>query len=119
MRLLLVVWLSLVTSIATAETATPTAPPELNECTFPEQPAVPNGLDATKDQMAAAGKDIKGYVASMQASLACIDNVQENLDGETGGEQRTLLTKQYNNGVDQLNEVASNYNEQVRAFKAK
>lgn len=117
MRLVLATWLLLATSYATA--AGMESPPGLDKCKFAEAPALANGSDATEDEMKAAGTGVRSYVNDMQDSLACIDKVQTKLGDDASPEQKAMLTAMYNNGVDQLNAVAGQYNDQVKAFKAK
>ncbi len=118
MRLLLAIWLISATSIAAAAAA-PEMPRGLNKCKFPDPPTLLSGTEASADEMKAAGKSVRSYVNVMQDSLACIDKVQAKLDDKASDEQKAMLTTMYNNGVDQLNSVAGQYNDQVKAFKAK
>lgn len=117
MRLLLAIWLISTTSIAAA--AAPEMPRGMDKCKFPDSPTLLSGAEATADEMKAAGKSVRSYVNVMQESLACIDKVQTNLDDTASNEQKAMLTTTYNNGVDQLNAVAGQYNKEVKAFKAK
>lgn len=117
MRLLLATCLILATSTATA--AAPETPRGLDKCKFPDPPTSLNGADATADEMKAAGTNIRSFVSEMQESLACIDKVQTDLEDNISNEQKAMLTSMYNNGVDQLNAVAGEYNDQVKIFKAR
>lgn len=90
---------------------------DIDHCNFPEPPTVPEGAQATEAQMGQAGADVREFVANIQSSLACLTEAEQALGEEITEEQQAQLVAIYNNGVDQMNSVAQNYNAQVRAYK--
>lgn len=92
---------------------------EISQCKFPEPPTIPSGAEATEAEMGEAGANVREFVAEVQSSLACLSEAEQAVGEEITEEQQAELVAIYNNGVDQMNSIAENYNEQVRAFKAR
>jgi len=91
----------------------------VDECSFPEPPTIPNGETAPESELAGAGAAVRRYQTSMQDSLACIEGVIESLGEDITRKQDAGLTALYNNGVEQLVMIAESFNQQVRTFKAR
>jgi hypothetical protein len=68
--------------------------------------------------MGQAGAAVREFVANIQSSLECLTAAEESMGEDITEEQQVMLVAIYNKGVDQMNEVAANYNEQVRAFNS-
>jgi hypothetical protein len=92
---------------------------EVSQCRFPEAPQIPDGVSATEADMAQAGSDVREFVSAIQSSLQCLSTAEESMGEEISEDQQAQLVAIYNNGVDQMNTIAENYNEQVRAFKGR
>lgn len=90
---------------------------DISHCKFPDAPEVPDGAEASETQMGHAGVAVREFVSEIQASLECLTAVETSLGEEITEEQQAQLVTIYNNGVDQMQAVAENYNEQVRVFK--
>ncbi|MDZ7668233.1 MAG: hypothetical protein U5Q16_02020 [Gammaproteobacteria bacterium] len=90
---------------------------DISHCKFPEPPVVPEGAEATETEMGEAGVAVREFVSGIQSSLECLTAVETSLGEEITEEQQAELVAVYNNGVDQMQSVAENYNAQVRAFK--
>lgn len=93
------------------------------ECTAPDQPALPDGTSSTMDEMIAGQKAVKAFQADVQAFRACLDEELESLksaaaDGdEAAAELFAAKTDAYNASVAAEEEVANNFNAQIRAYK--
>jgi triphosphoribosyl-dephospho-CoA synthetase len=68
--------------------------------------------------MGQAGAAVREFVAGIQSSLECLTAAEESMGEDITEEQQVMLVAIYNKGVDEMNAVAANYNEQVRAFKS-
>jgi hypothetical protein len=90
---------------------------DLSHCKFPEAPEVPDGTQASETQMGQAGVAVREFVSGIQTSLECLTSVETSMGEEITEEQQAQLVTIYNNGVDQMQAVAENYNEQVRVYK--
>ena len=111
MRILIFVAAISVASASWAQTIS------VSHCKFPEPPPLVDGASATAEDMAATSSAVRAFVQEMQASLACLDDVEADLGETITAEQKSSLTALYNSGVDQMNAIAESYNAQVRAFK--
>ena len=93
------------------------------ECTAPDQPSLPDGASSTMDEMVAGQKAVKAFQADAQAYRACLDETIESLrsaaaDGdEAAGESFAATTDAYNASVAAEEQVANDFNAQIRAYK--
>ncbi len=88
------------------------------ECAIPEVVTVPEGGSATEEEMVAGQKQVKQYMANMQAYLDCIDGDSAAADEKQTDEQRSTHVQMYNAGVDAMESLAAQFNAEVRAYKA-
>lgn len=108
-----IIWQILITLLAALTLSSVHA-----ECAIPEVVAVPNGETADEDEMIAGQKQVKQYMANMQAYLDCIDAESAAIGEEQTDEQRAAHVQMYNAGVDAMESLAAQFNAQVRAYKA-
>lgn len=92
------------------------------DCAFPKAPAtIPDGKTATEEQMLAAMSAFKAYNEEVNEFGKCLE--QETKDKAAGTAQlmqlKTMQTKKLNAAVDELQQKAKLFNEQVRIFKAR
>lgn len=101
--------------------------PAYAACTYPTSPdKIPNGATASMEEMVTAKKQVEQYNKEMEAYLSCIklehDAQVANTDGTLTAEQKTELEKRqvqkHNAAIDELEGVATRFNEQVKAYKA-
>jgi hypothetical protein len=98
------------------------------ECTYPKAPSnLPDGNSATQDQMVEGMKQVKAYNGQVTEYLSCLEQ-EMNQRVEAAGpdapaeqiEQiKAIHNKRHNAAVDELEQTASRFNEQVKAFKAR
>ena len=95
-------------------------------CDYPKRVSIPNGSIATKDEMVSGQRSVKKYMVDMEEYLACIGEEDERI--RAGIEDRDLLVeaqrdemvvKKHNAAVDEMEKVAADFNEEVRAYKAR
>lgn len=94
-------------------------------CDYPQRAAVPDGKTATKQEMIDGQKAVKAYMAGVEDYLACIEAAEndavEKLQEPTEEvlQQRTdVLNKKHNAAVEEMEIVAAQFNNEVRAYKA-
>ncbi len=95
------------------------------ECVYPEQDVeMPEGTTATQEEMIAAQKAVKTYMADMEAYLTCLKKElaasaadAEDMDEEAAARREAMFTKRHDAAVDQMHLVGARFNEQVRAYK--
>lgn len=86
-------------------------------CPYPENVIVPDGATATTDDMVNGQMRIKQYMAEMEAYLDCLDQEEANLEREPTEDERALHSQRHNAAVDQMEKVAADFNDEVRAYK--
>ena len=100
------------------------------DCTYPKKPAkAPDGNRATRDEMVAGKKVFDQYQGDVTAYLKCLKDEHEaalaKLDpaGKNVEDEKKKLTQRWEKkndaAVDEAQDVADRFNEQLRAFKAK
>ncbi len=87
-------------------------------CDFPREVTIPTGATATADEMVDGQSAVKTYMAEMEAYLQCLDDEAAALGEEQQtDETKSLHVSRYNAAVDAMENVAAQFNEQVRAYK--
>lgn len=93
-------------------------------CDYPARIDLPNGGTATKEDMLQGQRDVKKYVADMEAYLDCIVADEkiarsgiDNLQPEDEQQREDMLNKKYNAAVDEMETVAASFNAEVQAYK--
>ena len=89
-------------------------------CDFPQQTRVivPNGNTATMDEMLEAQQEVRTYVEAMEAFIALTqdeDTLEELSDTER--ENFRVMVERRDAAVQQVQEVAEEFNTQVRVFQ--
>jgi hypothetical protein len=117
-------WIPLTLVLALGAAATAQA-----DCTYPRAPdKIPDGATASKDEMVSAKNDVSRYNNEMNAYLDCIkleiqslpkDSKMSKDDKAKAAAQEKLLDQKNNAAVDELQSVASRFNEQLKIWKAK
>ncbi len=95
-------------------------------CEYPERVTIPNGSNATKDEMVAGQRGIKKFMADMDVYLECINDEDEQTragiekpDLIVEAQRDEMLVKKHNAAVEDMEKVAAQFNEQVRTYKAR
>jgi len=96
------------------------------DCATPTPPTLPDGASATKEQMLAGQKSVKGYQAANTEYRACLDPQVSAAEvaaaGDSPSEEATAALKKlsddYNASVSKEEEVALKFNEALKAYKA-
>lgn len=85
------------------------------ECTLPPQPTkVPDGSTAAESEMVAAMQTLKRYDADVTTYLKCLE-----FEAKQSRLSKDEQSRRHNTAVEQLQAIATKFNEQVRVFKAK
>ena len=99
-------------------------------CEYPERPDLPDGGTAAKDDMIAAQKAVKEFLANVDGYLMCIEKEEKaavdamDLDSENEEDQETLkrrdelLTKRFDAANEEKFMLGEQWNQQVRAYNA-
>lgn len=88
------------------------------ECSEPGNVMLPDGATATTDEMVAGQQAVKKYIADGEAFLSCLEDVEKNSGDQMSDEVKKSNVERYNAVVDQMQVLAQNFNEQIKAYKA-
>lgn len=89
------------------------------DCRMPATPDVPDGATASDAEMSAAHDAVADFVAAGNAYVVCLTKLRDAAPANTPTEQIAAWTKQHNDAVDAMNDVADRFNAQLRVWKAK
>jgi len=94
-----------------------------DNCVAPAMPEVPEGATATLEEMIAGQKDVKTFQADAQAFRQCLEEQLSSLkaaaadgDDDAAAAFKTA-TDAYNGSVAAEEQVAGDFNTQIRAYK--
>jgi len=102
-------------------------------CVYPKAPdKLPDGSTATKDEMIAAQKLVRGYNDDIKAYQDCLKTeYEDHMKADAGKPEKERMTKEQkdelnkvtvqksNAAVDEAEAVTGRFNEQIRVFNAK
>jgi hypothetical protein len=92
------------------------------ECAFPKAPgSIPDGKTATEAEMLAAMQAFKAYNDEVTAFGTCLDEETKSKSAGTAQlmQLKTMQAKKHNAAVDELQQKAKLFNEQVRIYKTR
>jgi len=99
-------------------------------CVYPQAPqSLPNGATATKEQMLAGQAAVKEYQKGVEGTyLPCLDQEKaaaiaalDTTDAEYAQKKQAIEVvhgKKNNAAIDELQAVASRWNEEIKAYQA-
>jgi cyclophilin family peptidyl-prolyl cis-trans isomerase len=88
-----------------------------DDCVSAPPPQIPDGAAATMEQMVAGQTQVKEFVAAGEVYLACLSKIID--DEERSAADRNAAIGEHNRMVAAMEQTASEFNAQLRAFKAK
>ena len=99
------------------------------ECTSPEAPSLPDGATASMEDMLAGQKAVKTFQAANVAYMKCLEEgftaAEEVAKNGTTDEEKAAAQAEYTQGIDAYNdavskeeEVAGQFNVEIREYKA-
>lgn len=93
-------------------------------CQYPEKSTVPNGATATEKEMIEGQRGVKKFMADMDVYLACLDEQSKaeasaEEDPKAAQQKASIAAKKHNAAIDDMEQLAAAFNEQVRAFKTR
>lgn len=90
-------------------------------CDMPGAPIIPDGNVASEDELIAAQSAMKMFQGSLISYRECIQGLEKLIDpeSETAVAEGEELLANFNKSVDAEEQVAAEFNEAVKAFKAR
>ena len=95
-----------------------------SDCQPPSKPALPDGASASMEQMIEGQKAVKTFQASLMEYLQCLEvemtAAQTAAEAGTDGAAETYkgIEETYNAGVSMEEELAGQFNTEIREYKA-
>ena len=112
-------WLAVMAAMTTSQVV-------FADCVFPKAPQeIPDGKTASEAVMLSAMTVFKQYNSDVAAYTACLEKETADKVREAGGvtgailQIKSLQSKKHNAAVDELQDKAKQFNEQVRLYKAR
>ncbi|TLY52261.1 MAG: hypothetical protein E6K50_07080 [Gammaproteobacteria bacterium] len=114
--------------LAMALTAALMAATAYADCPYPPAPdKLPDGASATLEEMIAGQKAVKAYDKAINDYVVCIDHELdaaiakggEQLKPQQKADMQKVEAQKHNAAIDQLQNIADRFNEQVKVFKAR
>ena len=91
--------------------------PVYADCDLPMDIEIPDGSTASTENMLAGQTRVKEYMATMEEYLDCLDHEEKAIPEKQTPEAKELHLQLHNTAVDQMEAVAAQFNEQIRAYK--
>ena len=95
-------------------------------CDYPERPHIPDGADASKDELLAAKNGVQEFLAAVDEYLRCIEveeqtavEAMDDPDPDTLQARDAELSKKFDAANEEKALVGEQFNQQVRAYNAK
>jgi hypothetical protein len=84
-----------------------------------KKPSIPNGMQASKDDMITAMHAVKAYNAKGYAYLDCLDKLQTSWGKDVTPTQKQIIAIFHNKVVKDMQDVADLFNQALRAYKGR
>ena len=86
-------------------------------CEYPPLVTIPEGREATLEEMLEAQTAVRNYVTAMEAYLACVDE-DMTVAGEDAPETfKNIMFSRHNVAVAEMEFVANHFNEQIQLYR--
>ncbi len=89
----------------------------VDDCEPPAAPSIPDGSSASLDEMMAGQTKVREFVSAGNEYLTCVGQVID--DEERTVEDRNAAIGEHNRMVGAMEKTASDFNAQIRVFKAR
>jgi cyclophilin family peptidyl-prolyl cis-trans isomerase len=100
---------------AGAETAA--GPQTVAGCAPPTMPRLPDASVASQEEMVTSQREVREFVAAGENHLACLAKVIDDEDRDA--DERNAAVGEHNRMVAAMEEIAAEFNERIRTFKAR
>jgi len=88
------------------------------ECVMPEAPSIPDGANASEQELVGVAGEIKIFQQALADYRECLQAEEQELGDDATPEQKQGFVASYNTSVDEEEAVAADWNTAVQAFKA-
>lgn len=88
-----------------------------SNCDRPTNASIPDGANASLDQMLEAQNGVREYLSTMEEYLECMNSMIDSADDDTDADTMNSWINDYNEGVDEMEETAERFNEERVAYQ--
>jgi hypothetical protein len=88
-----------------------------SDCDRPANVTIPDGASASLDQMLEAQSGVRDYMSTMEEYLECMNEMIDSANEETPPETVNAWINEYNEGVGEMETVATRFNEERVAWQ--
>ena len=92
-------------------------PQRISGCEPPAAPKLPDGSTASQDEMLAAQREVRRFIAAAETYLQCLTTVID--DEERGADERNAAVGEHNRMIAAMEQIAAAFNERIRIFRAR
>ena len=86
-------------------------------CEYPPLVTIPEGREATREEMLEAQTEVRNYVTAMEAYLACVDE-ELTVAGDDAPEVfKAIMFSRHNTAWAELEAIAAHFNEQLQLYR--
>ena len=86
-------------------------------CEYPPLVTIPEGREATLEEMLEAQTAVRNYVTAMEAYLACVDEEMTVAGDDAPEVFKTIMFSRHNVAVAEMEAVANHFNEQIQLYR--
>ncbi len=87
------------------------------DCSQPETPSIPNGLEADLDTMVQGQQAVKAYISESEIYLDCLNAAADAAAETDTDEQRVARNEEHDAWVDAMENVANSFNQELRNYR--
>lgn len=89
----------------------------VKECHEPDIMVIPDGNNASSQEMLDSQQIIEGYVANTRVYLACLLSAEKEIGDALTYEQKKESITRYNLAVERVGGVVESFNQQLRIYQ--
>ena len=86
-------------------------------CEYPPLVTIPEGREATLEEMLEAQTAVRNYVTAMEAYLACVDEEMTAAGDDAPEVFKTVMFSRHNVAVAEMEAIANHFNEQIQLYR--
>lgn len=86
-------------------------------CEYPPLVTIPEGREATLEEMLEAQTAVRNYVTAMEAYLACVDEEMTVAGEDAPVTFKNIMFSRHNVAVAEMEFVANHFNEQIQLYR--
>jgi len=86
-------------------------------CEYPPLITIPDGKEASMEELLTAQASVKDYMGAMETYLACVNGELTAAGDNAPAEYKAIMFTRHNVAVAEMESIAESFNEQVARYK--